>query len=563
MANFLIYLIESGLCLALFYLGYIIFFRKETYFSFNRLYLLGSMVLALLMPLSTVSLQLSDMEYLSETYNRIGQFRNFYEELVLITDPEYAVSYDEVDSKKFSDGNTTVSVNQQTNNSSSFGLLQLLFIIYIGGLLFFATRLCALVYGVFRFIKKNKTVVKNGYVMVFIKEEVPSFSFLKWVFVNKEALKHEEFEQVLAHEKVHVQHKHSVDLLLAHIITTFQWFNPLTWRLQKSLKTCHEYIADRQVLNQGHELFDYQSLLLSQLISIRSVELVNNFNLLSIKKRIAMMNKIKSGRIAKFKAILIIPMLVIAFLFFANMTGKSFGDNMFTNDVISVAEASNYKVDLPMAKEVKTFDKDFILCRLTLTKDGFYYNGSEHDLNKVDHLISTIKLPSDKNKTNKMTVLLEIDKAVKMGRVDKIKAALRKYNHLKIGYVSKSDDTKFAGEETALFARLPPHNAKLVDEKIIKNLFEIKYSDKENSIDELEKYIKSYKKYVMIYKYDNATLYKDYISVTSGVWSTVNKLRREEAILQGSVYDEMSKEDQKKLRKKYPILLTFRNLDED
>lgn len=94
----------------------------------------------------------------------------------------------------------------------------------------------------------------------------------------------------------------------------------MVWLLQKAIKTNHEYIADSEVVNKGYDLLDYQVLLLNQFISIPSVELVNNFNLISIKNRITMMNKIKSGFTAKLKAFLIIPFAIIAFLLFANLT---------------------------------------------------------------------------------------------------------------------------------------------------------------------------------------------------------------------------------------------------
>ena len=272
----MIYLFESGLCLTLFYLGYILFFRKETYFTFNRIYLVTSMVIALLLPLSNVSLSFDSSERLGDAFARISEFRNYYEELILMTEPDFTVANNQltpIDEQLTSQP----KVNDQMALLSSFSWSSLLFYTYISGVLFFTLRLLLLIFNLYRIIRRNKIIHSEGFNIVLINDDMPSFSFMNWIFVNKEVLQPEEFEQVITHEKVHVQHKHSVDLLLAHIITIFQWFNPLTWRIQKSIKTCHEYIADRQVIDQGHELFDYQSLLLSQLISIRSVELVNNF----------------------------------------------------------------------------------------------------------------------------------------------------------------------------------------------------------------------------------------------------------------------------------------------
>ena len=252
MSKFLIYLFESGLCLTLFYSGYIIFFRKETYFTFNRVYLLASMVLALLLPLTNIQMSFNSDDGVGIALVRIGEFRHYYEDLILMTEPNFEIGDKLVNDELPAQSNATVS--GMKSQKASFSLSSALFYTYISGVLFFALRLLLLVFNLFRIVKKNKVIKQGVYSIVLINDDIPSFSFLRWIFINKEALQSEEFEQVLTHEKVHVQHKHSVDLLLAHIITIFQWFNPLTWRIQKSIKTCHEYIADRQVIDQGHEL---------------------------------------------------------------------------------------------------------------------------------------------------------------------------------------------------------------------------------------------------------------------------------------------------------------------
>ena len=104
--------------------------------------------------------------------------------------------------------------------------------------------------------------------------------------------------------------------------SVFQWFNPFVWQMRKALKTTHEYIADRQVIDKGFERFEYQALLLKQVIGYHSVELVNNFNLKPIKNKIAMMNKNKSGLPAKLKAMLVAPFAILVFFLFADFTLK-------------------------------------------------------------------------------------------------------------------------------------------------------------------------------------------------------------------------------------------------
>ncbi len=566
MSRFLIYLFESGLCLSLFYTAYILLFRKETYFTFNRFYLLLSMVLALILPLIPLQLTFGTANSIGGVLTKVADFRNYYEELILLTDPAFAVGEGVTQSIAANLDDQGVA---NAIGSTSFKWSSVLLYTYISGLLFFGFRLLLLLINLYLIVRRNEVINYQGLSVVLIKEEIPSFSFLKWVFVNKEALEAEEFEQVIAHEKVHVEHKHTMDLLLAHIITIFQWFNPLTWRIQKSIKTCHEYIADRQVIDQGHELFDYQSLLLSQLISIRSVELVNNFNLLSIKKRIAMMNKIKSGRSAQLKALLVIPLLTLAFFFFANMTQRQeirsvSGDEL--NDFLAFEQKG---IDVPVAKSVKVFDYNYIRLNLELSKDGFYMDGKKEDLSNVDALLGNLKPPTLKE-ANIMSVLLEIDKTTKMKEVDKLKTALRNNELLKIGYVAKADEsTGIEESKTALFNLLPPKEAKMLeldelDEKGI-SLFTISYSSSasmKETAKRLHKHVMNNKKYVMLYEYSDATTYEEYIKTLDMVYSTIWGIRKEQAFFEGLNYESLTPEQDKMLRKKYPITLTMRNVDE-
>ncbi|MCU4176834.1 M56 family metallopeptidase [Carboxylicivirga sp. N1Y90] len=663
MAKFLLYLFESGLCLSIFYLGYVVFFRKETYFTFNRFYLLGSMLLALTIPLISIQMDVVNYEYIKDTSQGIEKFKSYYEHLILITDPEFI---DEVETSNLAvDQSNVIPLDQvksdTAKSSNSWKISSIIFIIYFIGVLFFTFRFLFLLRSLRRIIKQNTSSETDGINLIYLKEEMPSFSFLNWVFVNKEILKNEEFEQVLEHEKVHVNDKHSVDLILAQIITIFQWFNPLTWRIQKSIKTCHEYIADRQVVNKGHELFDYQSLLLSQLISIRSVELVNNFNLLSIKKRIAMMNKNKSGLLAKMKAVAIVPILIAAFFLFADMTSRSnevmasnkatvsnslngdwmsvnsqsgqaqllvIRDNKLTTMILDsenvinsivydvkiksknfilidgkekqkvnyefeneeliinwdeeaivtyrkapkgesyiVLDANFQKLTYPKVTELKQYRKDMILMHLFLSGEELFFEGKRRDFSDLDAICKNIEKP-ESSKLNRMTTLLEIDKEVLMVYVDKVKQALRENNYLKIGYVAKHEDKAQNETDLALFMLLPPMDAEFLEKSELAdrgiNLFTIdgsKAIDKNLLTKKLKKHILSNEKYVMLYEYENATSYNDYLTTVNTVFATVNSIRRDYCEKQGDDYDKMSSEEQRKIRKKYPITLTKRNID--
>lgn len=344
----MIYLLETGICLSLLYLAYWLFLRKETYFNFNRLFLVGSILLALVVPLLHLSIDIPQGSSLESPVRGVLQFRQSYQELIRYMDADFGT---EPGLRHSADGGITAgrpdeggvlptrsrhgsnqgledfsSLNGRRFAGRSFSVSTILFIIYIGGVVYFFARFVYLVIRLYLLAKRNRVTRQDGFRMVEIEEEISPFSFFRYLFINNGAFNDSELLHVLEHEKAHIRQKHTTDHLFAHGLAVFQWFNPLAWQIRKALKTTHEYIADRQVIGRGFERIDYQSLLLKQVIGYHSMELVNNFNLKPIKNRIAMMNKTKSGLPAKLKAMLVAPFAIAVFLLFADFTMKGIGN---------------------------------------------------------------------------------------------------------------------------------------------------------------------------------------------------------------------------------------------
>ena len=343
MVRFMIYLLETGICLSLFYLAYWLFLRKETYFNFNRLFLVGSILLALAVPMLHLSIIIPQGSSLENPARGVLKFRQGYGELIRYIDADFGT---EPGSRHSADGSSsgggmdeeglipsgnrhgnseTVSeslVNPGLQTRPNISISVLLFIIYIGGVVYFFARFVYLVIRLYLLAKRNRVSRQDGFRMVEIEEEISPFSFFRFLFINNGSFSDSELYHVLEHEKAHIRQGHTTDHLFAHGLAVFQWFNPFAWQMRGALKTTHEYIADRQVIDRGFERVDYQALLLKQVIGYHSVELVNNFNLKPIKNRIAMMNKTKSGLPAKLKATLVAPFAIIIFFLFADFTLK-------------------------------------------------------------------------------------------------------------------------------------------------------------------------------------------------------------------------------------------------
>ncbi len=89
MAAFMIYLLETGICLSLLYLAYWLFLRKETYFNFNRLFLVGSILLALTVPLLHLSINITQGSSLESPARGVLKFRQGYGELIRYIDADF------------------------------------------------------------------------------------------------------------------------------------------------------------------------------------------------------------------------------------------------------------------------------------------------------------------------------------------------------------------------------------------------------------------------------------------------------------------------------------------
>lgn len=339
MGKFILYLFETGLCLVLLYLAYWFFLRKETYFNFNRIFLVGSMVLSLSVPLLHLNLRIAENSSMEGPAVRILQFRNYYQELVAMIDADFGEepsayrpgTQDFLNYRGLSAMEDPAGVGTRAGRDREGGnwhVSRILLLIYLAGVFYFLLRLAYLVIRLFRIARTGGTIRHDGFRMVEMKEEISPFSFFRFLYINREGLTESELQNILVHEQSHIRQRHTIDHLLAHGLAVFQWFNPFAWQIRNALKDTHEFIADRQVLTQGSRPIEYQTLLLKQVIGYHSVELVNNFNLKPIKKRISMMTKMKPGIKAKLKALLVIPFALIVFFLFADFTLKGPGDRM-------------------------------------------------------------------------------------------------------------------------------------------------------------------------------------------------------------------------------------------
>ena len=272
------YFIKTSIVVSLFYLCYVLFLKRETFFQHNRWFLLTGLGIALLFPLIIIPVEIP------------------------IAPKDYG--YTMVSGNVL---NTTVA-NDLVD--TQFNWLILLPIIYLTGLCLCFIQFILQFGSLTILLLKNPKQKHGFYTYVIIKNKVSPFSFFKWIVFNPESYNQEELDLVLAHEKVHVNQLHSIDIIFTQLVCCVFWFNPILWLYKKDVKQNLEYIADyttqRALKNEKH----YQILLLKTTIANQNMPLTNNFYNSLIKKRIVMLQKSKSNSKKKWRYALMLPIIL-------------------------------------------------------------------------------------------------------------------------------------------------------------------------------------------------------------------------------------------------------------
>lgn len=293
MSPLLTYLLKFSLSLAMVYLFYRLFLRRLTFYNWNRWYLLGYSALCFLIPFIDISGLLKKQEWTAAP--------------VLQWVPQLGPVADH-------------AVNPET--AAGFSASKIVLPVLLAGALFFLLRLLIQLFSFRKMLKRSKWIAGDRVKVYEVAEGITPFSFGRSVFVNPSRHSPEELREIIRHEIVHVKQLHSLDIIWGEILCLLNWYNPFAWWLKKAIRQNLEFIADRQVLEKGISRKDYQYLLLkvtgNQLYSIASP-----FNFSSLKKRIAMMNKLQSARTSLLRFLFILPLLAVILVSFRREIGDT------------------------------------------------------------------------------------------------------------------------------------------------------------------------------------------------------------------------------------------------
>lgn len=276
------YFFHVNLGIALFYAFYRLLYTRDTFFITRRAVLILSVLGAFLLPLPELAERFGHGCSLSFA-------TDYYRSVIL---PELGV---------------TVSGSSLSDGPSSNILL---YIYVLGAGLFLLRILIQLVSLLVMGIKSEPGELHSVKVRL-IPGDAGPFSFFGWIFISRKSLFGQGLEDVLVHEQTHVRQYHSIDVLLTETANALLWVNPFSWLLKREVRENLEYLADRKVLESGIERKSYQYHLLG--LSYRQDNaLTNSFNVVSLKRRIVMMNRRRTGIVGYVKyTLLAFPVLFL------------------------------------------------------------------------------------------------------------------------------------------------------------------------------------------------------------------------------------------------------------
>jgi hypothetical protein len=292
------YILHAGLILAACLVFYKLLLQRETFFRLNRWVLMVCLVLSFGLPLIEVPQQWS--------------FRRAESP---VATPVVAVDKDQPSSApavNTAPATTASPVIEPKGIDWPMVITWTFRIYWLGVIIFGINFLLQIVILLYR--AYTRPVIKDGkFRIVELSGDNAPCSFANNIFINPEKYDWETYNQVLQHEKIHVQEGHTVDLLIAELVIIFQWFNPFAWSYRKTLENNLEFLTDAKLLHQQEvEKTSYQMSLLKVSAPHFPLSLTTNYNQSLLKKRVAMMNAKKSNVHTTWKYLFLFPVLVLS-----------------------------------------------------------------------------------------------------------------------------------------------------------------------------------------------------------------------------------------------------------
>lgn len=282
METVLLYFGKVILCSGVMFLYYKLSLKDKTFHHYNRFYLLSAMLISLLLPL--INIEDFTIEVSSDIYKLIDTVQNF---------------------------NNKNSTHDYLYFRIIFSALGLVSCYFLG----------RFVYGIIRIHQLKKQFHRESFDGInFYRTNLTEapFSYFKNLFwKNSITLNSDIGKQILKHEMVHIEQKHSFDKIFMEIIASVFWFNPFFHIIKKEISLIHEYLADKKAVKKS-DTKAFAQMLLASHFSGNPLPATSPFLSSNLKKRLKMLQKPKT-KFGYARRIFALPVVFsVAFAYLVN-----------------------------------------------------------------------------------------------------------------------------------------------------------------------------------------------------------------------------------------------------
>ena len=256
MKELLIYALEVLVCSAALLLAYSVLLERRTAFLHCRLYLIGAMLLAALIPALSIPVWTGETLYMA-------------------ADPVAAAA-------------PTAAPAATDAGTPSLPVAVTLFLYALGVLLSFGAMIAQIV-RIRRLRHGARTIRRADCDIVLTQADISSFSFFRTVYLH-DAIPESDMAAVVAHELSHIRHRHSAERIVMECVKALLWWNPFVRIAARRLAEVEEYEADRDVLTQGYDPSEYIATIFKTQFGY-SPDIANGLRDSLTKKRFQMMTK--------------------------------------------------------------------------------------------------------------------------------------------------------------------------------------------------------------------------------------------------------------------------------
>lgn len=300
------YWFQFNVLILVFYLCFIFLLRNETFYIANRIYLLLSVILAVIIPF---------MPSITLTESTIPVV-NYLQEIIIKQE-----------------SSTSVIVEKSS-------WIWIIVAMYVAGFIWQFLLLFNGFWQIYHLFFSGTWRNFKKYQVVSTEKNIPTFSFFSIIFYDKN--KPFPDEKILAHELVHIKQFHTLDVLLIAFLKPIFWCNPVIYWLDKSIKNTHEFLADAAIVKK-YDKNIYSELIINQYFKSSNLSFVNHFSQSQIILRMNQLNAPASPLIRLWKFAAILPITAVLFVAFSNNNAVA---TSISNNNIIAADSSKKSVEV-------------------------------------------------------------------------------------------------------------------------------------------------------------------------------------------------------------------------